>query len=156
MVVGRETAGRMPQQSESVSGNEAKGLTPISAQTASNLSTCSGALNEPALANRVDEPLALGRSTTGVSNQPQTEDGIFHLTQGGWIRADSGAPPSGRLESWTYHLERPSFDSKDEVTLTRVWMAQNLTDAQSVALHSKHGEAIEATLDRNVVLDCHV
>ena len=84
------------------------------------------------------------------------ESGYFHLTPTGWTRKDSEPPPPDRQETWRYELERPSSDAKDEVTLTRIWMSKGMTDAQSIALHSLHGEAIEPTIERNVTLDCHV
>jgi hypothetical protein len=85
-----------------------------------------------------------------------SENGYFHLTPTGWIRKDGEPPPFDRQETWKYELERPSSDAKDEVTLTRVWISKDVTDAQSVALHSQHGEAVEPTIERNVTLDCHV
>jgi hypothetical protein len=90
------------------------------------------------------------------AKSPDRECGYFHLTPEGWTRKDSGPPPADRLETWKYELERPSRHAKDEVTLTRIWMSRDLTEAQSVALHTRHGEAVEATQERNVVLDCHV
>jgi len=84
------------------------------------------------------------------------ESGYFHLSSAGWIRKDSEPPPPDRQETWRYELERPSDDTKDEVTLTRIWMSKGMTDAQSIALHSLHGEAIEPTLERNVTLYCRV
>jgi hypothetical protein len=92
-------------------------------------------------------------------NSPQIseyEDGYFHLTPSGWLRKDSEPFPPYRLETWKYQLERPAQDAKDEVTLTRVWISKDVTDAQSVVLHVRHGEAVQAMLNRNVVLDCHV
>jgi hypothetical protein len=92
-------------------------------------------------------------------NSPQIseyEDGYFHLTPSGWLRKDSEPFPPYRLETWKYQLERPAQDAKDEVTLTRVWISEDVTDAQSVVLHVRHGEAVQAMLTRNVVLDCHV
>jgi hypothetical protein len=87
---------------------------------------------------------------------PESDNGYFHLTPTGWTRKDSEPPPADRLETWRYRLERPARDAKDEVTLTRVWISKNVTDAQSIALHTHHGEAVEPTRERNVVLDCHV
>jgi hypothetical protein len=92
-------------------------------------------------------------------NDPQiseNENGYFHLTPDGWTRKDSGPPPANRLETWKYQLERPSPDAKDEVTLTRVWISKDVTEAQSIKLHTRHGEAVDATRERNVILDCHV
>jgi len=86
----------------------------------------------------------------------ERENGYFHLTPNGWTRKDSGAPPADRLETWKYELERPAPDAKDEVTLTRIWISKEVTSAQSVTLHTRHGEAVEATRERNVTLDCHV
>jgi hypothetical protein len=86
----------------------------------------------------------------------ENENGYFHLTPNGWLRKDSEPFPPYRLETWKYQLERPAQDAKDEVTLTRVWISEDVTDAQSVVLHVRHGEAVQAMLTRNVVLDCHV
>ncbi len=85
-----------------------------------------------------------------------SESGYFHLTPNGWGRKDDEPAPPDRLETWEYQMERPATDAKEQVTLTRVWISKDVTDAQSVALHVRHGEAVQATLDRNVVLDCHV
>jgi hypothetical protein len=90
------------------------------------------------------------------SHISENESGYFHLAPNGWIRKDREPFPPDRLETWKYQLEQPAPDAKDEVTLTRVWISKDVTDAQSVALHGRHGEAVEPTLDRNVVLDCHV
>jgi len=84
------------------------------------------------------------------------ENGYFHLSSNGWTRKDRGPPPADRLETWKYQLERPAPDAKDEVTLTRVWISKDLTEAQSNTLHARHGEAIEANPKRNVVLYFHV
>ena len=84
------------------------------------------------------------------------ESGYFHLTQTGWTRKDSEPPPSARLETWRYELDRPAPDAKDEVTLTRIWISKDVTDAQSIALHTQHGEAVESTHERNVILHCDV
>jgi hypothetical protein len=92
-------------------------------------------------------------------NDPQvseSESGYFHLTPNGWTRKDNGPPPPDRLETWKYQLERPAPDAKDEVTLTRIWISKDVTDAQSITLHTRHGEAVESTRERNVILDCHV
>jgi hypothetical protein len=35
-------------------------------------------------------------------------------------------------------------------------MSKDLTEAQSAALHTQYGEAVEPTHERNVILDCHV
>ena len=86
----------------------------------------------------------------------ENESGYFNLTPDGWLRNDSEPFPSNRLETWKYQLERPAPDAKDEVTLTRVWISKDVTDAQSVVLHVRRGEAVQATLNRNVVLDCRV
>jgi hypothetical protein len=86
----------------------------------------------------------------------ESEHGYFHLTPYGWARKDGDPPPPDRLETWKYQLYRPAQDAKDEVTLTRVWISKDVTDAKSVALHAHHGEAVEATHDRNVTLDCNV
>jgi len=94
-----------------------------------------------------------GMSGTQFSEK---ETGYFHLTPTGWTRKDDEPPPSDRLETWTYELERPSVDAKDEVTLTRSWKSKDVTDDQSIALHQRHGEAVEPTRERNVILDCHV
>ncbi len=85
-----------------------------------------------------------------------SEIGYFHLTQNGWTRKDSEPPPPDRLETWKYQMERPAPDAKDEVTLARVWISKDLTDAQSIALHTRHGEAVGATRERNVVLESYV
>jgi hypothetical protein len=90
------------------------------------------------------------------SQVSEYESGYFHLTQNGWTRKDSKPPPPDRLETWKYQLERPAPDAKDEVTLARVWISKDLTDAQSIALHERHGEAVLATRDRNVVLESYV
>jgi hypothetical protein len=84
------------------------------------------------------------------------ESGYFHLTPTGWTRKDSEPPPPGRLETWKYELERPAPDAKEEVTLTRIWISKDVTDAQSIALHTQHGEAVESTHERNVILHCDV
>ena len=90
------------------------------------------------------------------AKSPPGESGYFHLTPAGWMRKDSEPPPADRLETWKYELERPSRYAKDEVTLTRIWKSGDLTEGQLAALHARHGEAVEATQERNVVLDCHV
>ena len=92
-------------------------------------------------------------------NGPQgshRETGYFHLTSTGWTRKDSYPLPPNRLETWKYELERPAPDAKDEVTLTRIWISKDVTDAQSIALHTQHGEAVESTHERNVILHCDV
>ena len=60
-------------------------------------------------------------------------------------------PQVSYRESGYFHLT-----PKDEVTLTRIWISKDVTDAQSIALHTQYGEAIESTLKRNVILHCHV
>jgi len=84
------------------------------------------------------------------------ENGYFHLTPAGWTRKDHEPPPYDRLETWKYELERPAVDAKDEIRLTRIWLSAAVTEAQSIFLHTRHGEAIAPTRGRNINLDCHV
>ena len=89
-------------------------------------------------------------------NPYESENKAASITQTGWTRKDSEPPPSGCLETWRYELDRPAPDAKDEVTLTRIWISKDVTDAQSIALHTQHGEAVESTHERNVILHCDV
>jgi hypothetical protein len=101
-------------------------------------------------------PIREKEKIMNTSQVSESESGYFHLTPYGWTRKDGEPPPPDRIETWKYQLLRPARDAKDQVTLTRVWISKDVTDARSVVLHVRHGEAVQATLNRNVVLDCHV
>ena len=84
----------------------------------------------------------------------ETDTGYFHLSETGWIRQDHAPFPNGRLETWQYDMERPAADAKQQVKLTRVWIAPGLTDERSAALYKQFGDAVTPNHDRHVVIDC--
>lgn len=87
---------------------------------------------------------------------PKKERGLFHLTPQGWRRGDNQPFPADRIETWTYEMECPAEDAKEQVCLTRTWICSTATSQVSAALHARFGEPVLPTPERNVTLECQV
>ncbi len=82
------------------------------------------------------------------------ECGIYHLTPAGWTRKDRAPFPSDRIETWVCEIDQPSTDAKEQVRLTRLWIAPGTKDADCARLHRRFGEAIVPSHDRLLTLSC--
>ena len=82
---------------------------------------------------------------------PRSDGGYFHLTPKGWVRKDVAPFPQDRCETWAYEMEWPAEDAKEQVTLTKVWVAPTAT-AASIIMSRQEGIAVKAAQSR---LDCH-
>jgi hypothetical protein len=89
-----------------------------------------------------------------MPERSRTDSGFYHLTPTGWIRKDTGAAPQGRVETWHYFMEQSSPDAKEQVHLTRRWIAPGMSEADCEKLHKQFGEAIEPSDDREIILNC--
>jgi len=87
---------------------------------------------------------------------PQHERGFFHLTENGWLRCDFEPFPLGRIETWQFVLQCQAEDAKENVRLTRVWSKPGFNAERLLRLHSRFGQPLEPTPQRNVTLECRV
>ena len=87
---------------------------------------------------------------------PRLERGYFHLTENGWLRCDFEPFPSSRVETWQYGLQCQSDDAKENVRLIRVWSKPGFDASRMSRLHSRFGDPVLPSLQRNVTLECHV
>jgi hypothetical protein len=94
--------------------------------------------------------------TEDLRERVKDDQGYFHLTPKGWIRADREPYPRERVETWEYKMEQPADDAKQRVRLTRVWYDSTQCDASRDALRDRFGDAVEPAPDRNVLLACRV
>ena len=91
-----------------------------------------------------------------MSKFPKTDCGFFHLTPGGWVRQDHQPFPADRVETWSYEMECPAEDSKEQVCLTRIWKKSSLPQGDFDTLRARFGDPLLPTSERNVSLECHV
>ena len=87
------------------------------------------------------------------SYYPKAETGYFHLTERGWIRKDSQPFPQDRIETWLYEMECGSEADKEQVRLTRIWVA-NLPEAKLDVIREHHGEPVAPSHNRHIILEC--
>lgn len=85
---------------------------------------------------------------------PINDSGFFHLTAHGWLRKDLHPFPKDRIETWEYEMERSAEDAKEQVHLARIWASTDIPAAHREAIYAKFGDAIHATPERHVMLDC--
>ncbi|HWA31105.1 MAG TPA: hypothetical protein VG867_08400 [Rhizomicrobium sp.] len=85
---------------------------------------------------------------------PLTDSGFFHLTAHGWLRQDKHPFPKDRIETWEYEMERPAEDAKEQVRLARIWTSAGMPAARRDEIYAKFGDAVAATPERHVTLDC--
>jgi hypothetical protein len=96
------------------------------------------------------------RALTEEKTAMQNDNGLFHLTAGGWIRGDFAPYPRNRVETWKYEMERPYPDAKEIVHLTRIWISPDVPESRLQELRKRYGDALVPTADRHVTLDCKV
>jgi hypothetical protein len=84
------------------------------------------------------------------------EEGYFHLTPAGWVRVDQTPFPPERVETWSYREEQSSPSAKEQVKLTRIWVAGGMNESKRAQLHARYGEPICPTIDRSVLLTCRM
>jgi hypothetical protein len=91
-----------------------------------------------------------------MSDYPKRDSGFFHLTPQGWFRGDQRPFPADRVETWSYEMECPAEDAKEQVCLTRIWENTRMTPQGHEIIRARFGEPLHPTLERNVVLECQV
>lgn len=89
-----------------------------------------------------------------MEKYPKTDTGLFHLTPKGWLRQDHQPFPADRVETWSYNMECPADDVREQVCLRRIWTSTKATLQHRDALHAQFGDAQLPTPDRNVTLEC--
>jgi len=91
-----------------------------------------------------------------MSEYPKSDSGLFHLTPQGWVRRDQRPYPADRVETWSYEMECPAEDAKEQVCLTRIWTNLEITPQDHDVIRARFGEPLCPTVERNVVLECRV
>jgi hypothetical protein len=91
-----------------------------------------------------------------MSEYPKRDSGFFHLTPQGWVRWDQRPFPADRVETWSYEMECPAEDAKEQVCLTRIWGNARITAQDHEIISARFGEPLRPTLERNVMLECEV
>lgn len=91
-----------------------------------------------------------------MNGYPRIDTGFFHLTPHGWLRQDHLPFPADRVETWSYHMECPADDAREQVSLCRVWAHPKVELQRRDAIRAQFGDAQLPTTDRNVTLECQV
>ena len=91
-----------------------------------------------------------------MSEYPRIDSGFFHLTPQGWVRQDHQPFPTDRVETWSYEMECPAEDVREQVCLRRIWTNSKITPQHRDAIRAHFGEALLPTTERNVTLECQV
>jgi hypothetical protein len=84
------------------------------------------------------------------------DEGYYHLGPQGWCRKDAPPFPENRVETWRFELEQPSSHAKQQIHLTRIWVAQNAPEAARQALHLRFGEAVVPATEKSIIVQCRV
>ncbi len=93
---------------------------------------------------------------SALPERRETDTGHFHLTPHGWVRQDLVPFPHDRRETWLYEMARPTPETREIVTLTKVWRAPGFDQTASDDLHALFGEAVKASPTRDVRLKTRV
>jgi hypothetical protein len=91
-----------------------------------------------------------------MNEYPQVDNGLFHLTPRGWLRQDHQPFPSDRLETWSYNMECPADDAKEQVCLRRIWMNAKVGPERRDAMRALFGFPKGPSRERNVTLECQL
>jgi hypothetical protein len=91
-----------------------------------------------------------------MSEYPRVDCGFFHLTPQGWVRQDHQPFPTDRVETWSYEMECPAEDVREQVCLRRIWTNSRMTSQNRDAIRARFGDALLPTTERNVTLECQV
>lgn len=84
------------------------------------------------------------------------DEGYYHLGPQGWSRKDQRPFPENRVETWRYEMEQPSALAKEQIHLTRVWIAKNASELTRNTLHFLFGEAVAPKTGRSILVQCRV
>ena len=87
-----------------------------------------------------------------TDSYPKFESGYFHLTEDGWVRADTEPYPAGRIETWKFETYVPAADAKEQVRLVRIWINPGACGNEARA---RFGNPIMPGPDRNISLECY-
>jgi hypothetical protein len=78
------------------------------------------------------------------------DEDLFHLTPTGWARKSDEPFPSDRVETWSYDMYQASGFSKEIVTFKRVWINEEVDQAQRDEMRKKFGFPYKSTRSREV------
>jgi hypothetical protein len=84
------------------------------------------------------------------------DEGYYHLGPQGWSRKDARPFPESRVETWRYEMDQPSPHAKQQIHLTRVWVALNAAEPARQTLHHQFGEAIVPATEKSIIVQCRV
>ena len=68
-----------------------------------------------------------------------SDEGLFHLTCDGWVRADEKPYPGERIETWSYTMHQSSGWSAEERRLKCVWADTNIDREKRDGFRKKYG-----------------
>ncbi len=91
-----------------------------------------------------------------MDGYPRIDSGFFHLTPQGWLRQDHQPFPADRVETWSYNMECPADEVREQVCLRRIWTNPRTTPERRDAIRALFGDAQFPTTERNVTLECLV
>lgn len=67
------------------------------------------------------------------------DHGYFHLTPDGWLRKDDEPFPAERVETWEYDMTQASGWSKENISLTCVWVSDATARSERNDLRKRFG-----------------